>query len=218
MAKINVSLVNGSVFEYDDSLKELYRMTNPDGTTLLKLEGCPEIHLTKDAPVVKRNTVYDSYLIMAMDPALFTSKINLVLKGLRINFPYFDAYIRPAVEGNMADSNIDEDLLYDDEYNCQSFFLFLTAEPIMTPQVKYFVDNLLGSLSKEDINGYLDNAMCQSVFDTEIPVVFDVACITTNERIANRTFSAGCHQDMAVNTATRDALVYANPQKGKRSQ
>lgn len=94
MPKKIVTLCTGGKFEYDDSIQELYRITEPDGTIKLKLEGCPEVHILNNTEQRKRTTVYDSYIIMTLDPNALSAGIGKIIKGLRVQFPYFDAYIR----------------------------------------------------------------------------------------------------------------------------
>lgn len=200
MTKRIVTLCSGGKFEYDDSIKELYRITESDGTIKLKLEGCPEVHILNEVVHNKRSTVYDSYIIMTLDPGALGAGIGKIIKGLRVDFPYFDVYIRRA--NPLYRCNYWSDGLVGDG----AFFLFLAGNG-KDPDVKYYIDNMIGSLTTNDINGYLENETVE-FGNRRYQLVPSLSCITTAQGIPNRTAGAGFHRDMAVKTAKADKLKF----------
>ena len=202
MPKKIVTLCTGGKFEYDDSIQELYRITEPDGTIKLKLEGCPEVHILNNTEQRKRTTVYDSYIIMTLDPNALSAGIGKIIKGLRVQFPYFDAYIRPAILP--FSSNYFNELLVQDG----GFFLFLVGDsPRVDRDVKYYLANMIGSLTATDINGHLCNETVECD-DIHYPLAYSLSCITTGQRIPNRTGGASYHRDMAIKTAKAEKLKF----------
>lgn len=201
MAKVKLKCVDGSLFEYDDKTPELYRIIQSDGNVRLKLEGCPEVLITNKKPRKSRNHLVDVYLITVLDPAQMEESIPRLLKGLKLSFPYLDAYVVPANKNDVT-SEYNNDLLYNSEYNCQTFFLLLAGEKL-DEDSSYYVHNLIGSISSSDIQGWVGNVQHVDVFGDNEGIIYDVASIPRLDNIRNRTFGAGFHKGMAKKIATR---------------
>lgn len=204
MAKISVKCVDGSTFEYDDRLKETYRIKQADGTIRLKIESCPEITIcNKQKPKKIRSLVVDAYVVISLDPDALLSNTSTLLNSLRREFSYLDAYLTPATEVDAVKYG-DSGILYDEEYNSQGFILILAGEK-GNGDVKYYLDNMVGGLTINEIQSWSGNLTCRNVFDDTVNVVYDVASIPHNGTVKNRG-SAGVHKDMTKKIARRLGL------------
>lgn len=208
MSKVVVTMVTGGHFEYDDQRKVEYRMINPDGTVYLKLEGIREVHLVDTKTNLIRNTVHDAYVVLIKFPERFIERVEQLKSRLKLDYPWFDIYIEPCVAENVVEK-WDTALTYDYEYNTQWFFIYFVGCNLQNYQsddnqkVTHHVNNLIGSLSAQTIEGYLGNPTYTDYYDRDASIVLDLSSMIINHYMSNISYTSKDFRKMACKTITK---------------
>lgn len=140
---------------------------------------------------------------------MFFSKMKDIKVNVARQYPYFDVYIEPCIKNNIVDEFIDSDLLYDDEYGCQSFFMYLVGTKLTndnnvdSERLRFYIENLSGELSATTLQGFMGNPKVEVESFGSIPLIDDVANATNGARIKNRTFGTKYHIPMIKKTAEK---------------
>ena len=208
MSKVVVTMVNGGHFEYDDQRKVEYRMTNPDGTVYLKLEGIREVHLVDTKSNLIRNTVHDAYAVEIKFPEIFVERLEMLRSRLKQDYPWFDVYIEPCVIENAVEK-WDSELTYDYDYNTQWFFIYFVGcnlqnyESDDNQKVAHHVNNLIGSLSIQMLEGYLCNPTYKNTYDDDKSIILDLSSLIIDHHMHCITQTSKDFCKMASKTITK---------------